>query len=77
MFAGSTFLEPSYLLNSENAFEVTEEINEYIELQLEVAKTFMDYIGNDSNFNIEHLTSNILDMVHLESDISRVSISSI
>lgn len=74
LLSGNTFLESIYLLNSENNFEITEEIRAYIELQTEIVKIFIDFSGKTtSEIDFKHLTNEIIEMIRLESDLSKVS----
>lgn len=53
---------------------MSEEITAYIQLQTEVAKAIADHFGNESDLEDSALAADIIDMIHLESDLSRVSL---
>ncbi|XP_054159527.1 endothelin-converting enzyme 1-like [Oppia nitens] len=78
---GSTVLESTYLLSgSDDTFvEDSDEIGAYVELQLEIVKLFAKFrnislISDDNNNNDEEsLRHEILEMVRLESELSKIT----
>ncbi|CAG2113218.1 unnamed protein product [Medioppia subpectinata] len=69
---GSTVLESSYLSNFDPNSDFTDEINAYIDLQLEIAVIFSKFKGlEESDLDLQSLRRGIIEMVSLETHLSK------